>query len=75
MVISYKLLHLLPVSTLEALLMNKLINLSGATRTSGLNKLIMLTVAIDGLLSGSKKEKENNFCSPSLMVAQEGFER
>lgn len=59
---------------IRSTLRENLIFSNGATRTSGLNKLIMLTVAIDGLLSGSKKEKENKNCSPSLMVARTRIE-
>ncbi len=55
---------------IRSTLRENLMFLNGAVRTEGLNKLIMLTVAIDGLLSSCKTEKENNFCSPSLMVAR-----
>jgi site-specific DNA recombinase len=59
---------------IRSTLRENLVFSNGAVRTSGLNKLIMLTVAIDGLLSGTKTKKENKNCSPSLMVARTRIE-
>ena len=55
---------------IRSTLRENLVFSDGRVRTSELNKLIMLTVSIDGLLSRSKTEKENKNCSPSLMVAR-----